>query len=81
MKIRIKFFSNRSIFTFLKEWSTLLNTHFWEAKGQDGEPLIRDKVAVLDLLKSNHRDINKLTVGVCFGAFLEDKGILRNGKY
>ena len=64
MKIRVKFFNNGNIFTFLKEWSTLLNICFWEAKGQDGEPLIREKVAVVNLVKSNHREINKLTVGV-----------------
>lgn len=38
-------------------------------------------VAIVDLLKSNHRRINRLTTGVGCGALPEDKKRLRNGKY
>lgn len=38
-------------------------------------------IAVVDSLKSNHRRINRLTIGVGCGALPEDKKRLRNGKY
>ena len=41
----------------------------------------REMIAVVDLLKSNHRRINRLTIGVGCGALPEDKKRLRNGKY
>ena len=47
-------------------------------------PILNSSAADLQqtLLKIlHHREINKLTVRVCCGAFLEDNRILRNGKY
>lgn len=41
----------------------------------------RERVAVVDLLKSNHRRINKLTMGIGCGALPEEKKRLRNGKH
>lgn len=41
----------------------------------------REIVAVVDLLKSNHRRINRLTVEVPCGALPKNKKRLRNGKY